>query len=276
MCRLLAVAAPAPRPVEDVVGTPVMRAFSRMSRFHRDGWGAAWLDDESAVRVARSTSPAREDRDFAERASAASRATLLHLRWASTGMDVTGLNTHPFQHDGVAFAHNGFIAPAATLDAVLPADSRALLRGTTDSERYASLVHHYRATGCGLADAVALAAERLRELFPQASLNAVALDSRTLVVVRASAHAIPDTAAMRAGGMTARNALASHLDGGYYRMSFKRLADGAIAFSSSGIPRDGWEPLPDETLTEVSLATGAVERRELSATDGAAALRAAA
>lgn len=266
VCRLLAVVSATPRGVADVVGQKVLDAWAAMSRFHRDGWGAAWVDaagGSASLRYQRSVLPAHADPDFTARALAPSRAILMHLRWASTGMDVTGLNTHPFVSGGTALAHNGYIAPINVLDSELPVDVVDACRGTTDSERYAQLVHHHQEAGLALPEAVQRAAAELRRLHPCASLNAVVLGTGSLVVVHANEAAVPDVAAMHAGGMTVDNALAEHLDGRYYRMSVKRLDDGTLAFSSSGIPREGWVTLPDETVTAVDLASGEVRQRGL-------------
>lgn len=267
MCRLLAVVSPAPRPPRQVLGDVVVDVYRSMSRLHADGWGAAWIEEAGSeggvpvLRSHRSPSSAADDPAFDERTVSPSRATLFHLRWASTGMDVTGLNAHPFVTDGVAVAHNGLIGPASEVEELLPDDVRDLPRGGTDSERMAALIHHHLRAGADLGEAVALATGALRERFPASSLNMLALSSRTLVVVRASADAVADTDGMRAAGLTDDTAPASHLDGGYFRMGVRRFGDGSIAFSSSGIPRDGFQLLPDETVTAVDLTTLRIDQR---------------
>lgn len=266
MCRLLAVVSPVPRPPRKVLGDAVVDVYRSMSRLHADGWGAAWIEDADdggvpVLRSHRSPSSAADDPAFDERTVSPSRATLFHLRWASTGMDVTGLNAHPFVTDGVAVAHNGLIGPASEVEELLPDDVRDLPRGTTDSERMAALIHHHLRTGADLGEAVALATGALRERFPASSLNMLALSGTTLVVVRASADAVADTDGMRAAGLTDDTAPASHLGGGYFRMGVRRFDDGSLAFSSSGIPRDGFQLLPDETVTAVDLATLRIDQR---------------
>jgi hypothetical protein len=46
-------------------------------------------------------------------------------------------------------------------------------------------------------------------------------------------------------------------------MRWRRGIDGAVVFSSSGLIEDGWEELPDESITVVDLADMEVSIREL-------------
>ena len=60
----------------------------------------------------------------------------MHLRWATPGLPVIDVNTHPFRYGDYTFAHNGAIHPQDRLGEMLPAEWERRLAGTTDSERY--------------------------------------------------------------------------------------------------------------------------------------------
>ena len=120
-------------------------------------------------------------------------ASLVHLRWATNGLAVEPRNSHPFVADGVAFAHNGSIKPMGPLDALLEPHTAASLRGTTDSERYFGVIRQHRQIAPNLAEAVRRAVAQLRQLYPDASLNALVLGEDQLIAVHAHAHSrLPD------------------------------------------------------------------------------------
>jgi predicted glutamine amidotransferase len=109
------------------------------SRREPDGTGLAWFDPEGHPRVDKQPVAAYEDRAFAREAREVESETFVaHIRYASTG-GLLAQNTHPFQQHGRVFAHNGVIEGLDRLDAEL-GDSRSLVEGDTDSERFFALV----------------------------------------------------------------------------------------------------------------------------------------
>ncbi|PWJ45799.1 Glutamine amidotransferase domain-containing protein [Quadrisphaera granulorum] len=267
VCRLLGFAAPSPRSLAEALGSAQVAAFRAMARLHDDGWGAAWLgedgDDDGGARAVRAErSPRSGYHDPAlERVTETvqSRAGLLHLRLASSGMPVQPENTHPFIGSvaglgDVALAHNGAMKPAARIEELLDDDARAALRGNTDSERYAALVRA-ETLACGdLARGAAAAAARLAPLFPTSSLNAVLVSPRELVVVHVSAGARTPHEDFDASGIAEEELPVGHRTG-YYQLWRRRADDGAVVVSSSGLRVDGWEPLAADTVLRVDLRT---------------------
>lgn len=267
MCRLLGYVVPASRDahraggrvgatVAEVLDAEQLDAFSTLARVHRDGWGTARTPAVGVTPTVR-TAPtsAADDPDFLDQVKAVpARAALVHLRWASKGLPVCPENTHPFLGDGIGFAHNGSFSPVATAEALLTPGLRHGLVGTTDSERYGALVRRHRRAGADLPTATLRAARTLREVYPRASLNALALDGTHLVAVHASASARlsePDAAVCAAGGLPDVH----QTDYGSLRWS--RLEDGTVLVGSTGFDGGAWEPLPAESVTSVRLSDGA-------------------
>ncbi|WP_432499085.1 class II glutamine amidotransferase [Kineococcus gypseus] len=267
MCRLLALAAPRPTTLADALGAERLAAFRGLSGLHADGWGTAWVGDGEVHRV-RDALPVQRSRHGAGAlAGRASTARLVHLRLATSGMSVGHENSHPFLHEGVAFAHNGAVPDVRRLEELVGAPHLARVRGTTDSERIFALVLRHRDEGADLPTAAALATARLREEFPAASLNAVLLSADELVVVHASESSPVPLADLCASGLSPAQLPRDH-DEGYYRMSWLRRPDGAVVFTSAGIDTSGFTPLPPASVTTVALDTLQVRVQEL----GAAAL----
>lgn len=260
MCRLLGYVSGRPVTAGEAVGTEEVRAFADLARVHCDGWGAAWVERPGgAPRVRVSERSAERDPAFADQHGGhPAVAGLLHLRWATLGLSVTRANTHPFLADGIAFAHNGSLPPAA-VDDLLEPGYRDGLRGDTDSERYFALVRQFRATSPDLATAVRRTVGALVPRAPRASLNALLLDGTALVAVHASARsALPpeDTELCRAAGLPA-----DHLDA-YFAMRMRRTQRG-VQIGSTGFGDAAWELLPPDSLTTVALADLAVTTEPL-------------
>ncbi|MEJ3403413.1 class II glutamine amidotransferase [Rathayibacter sp. YIM 133350] len=263
MCRLLGYAAAAPVTVRGVLGADEVGVFQDLALLHRDGWGTAWLD-EQAGRVERELSPtsgAADDRLTRALARREAPAGLVHLRMATDGMACRDDNTHPFTADGIAFAHNGALKPAAAIEAFIAPELRAQLRGDTDSERYFAVIRTKLAQGLDLPDAVMATVEQLRPLFPTSSMNALILSPTHLIAVHASEGArIPheDFDASGLGELLPRD----HRDA-YYLMRQRRLDDGSVVFASTGLDIAGWQPLPAESVAVLELASLQVEVRSL-------------
>lgn len=265
MCRLLAYAAPAPIRMRDAITDGQCATFQRLGRLHDDGWGSAWVADSGrgpAVVRDRQVDGAFDDVRLAMALRRPrSRARLFHLRLATGTLAVEPGNTHPFLDDGIALAHNGSILPTGDLAELVPADLRAGLEGDTDSELYLALIRAHVRAGHDVVTATRRAVADIRTAFPTASLNAIVLTADTMVVVHASSDAVVPHAEIAAAGIPDAEFPADHGEG-YYRMSGFRSPDGTLAFASSGLDTNGWEPLPLDTLTVVDLAT--VTARTLS------------
>jgi predicted glutamine amidotransferase len=251
MCRLLGYVSDRPVPAGDAIGTAEVQAFAALARVHCDGWGAAWVERLGAApQVRTSERGAERDPAFVDQHSGhPAAAGLLHLRWATLGLAVAPENTHPFLADGIAFAHNGSLAPGI-VNALLDPQYRAGLRGDTDSERYFALIRQLRASSPDLPAAVRQAVGVLAPHVPRASLNALLLDPIYLVAVHASARsALPpeDTELCRAAGLPQ-----DHLDD-YFALRIRRTSAG-VQIGSTGFGQAGWEPLPPNSVTTVRLA----------------------
>ena len=266
MCRLLAYAAPRAVAVEELIGTDQCETYRLMARLHDDGWGTAWLEDgkrTDVVRRKRTIRPGYDDeRLLAMMDRPLSRARIFHLRLATDHMAVVKRNSHPFRADGMAFAHNGSIAPTAVLRAMVGPAALAGVRGTTDSELYFALIREGVAAGLPVARAAADAVRRIRTAYPQASLNSVTLTPTQLVVVNSSSAApVP----FWHFGEVPADALPAHHDERYFTMRYKRLADGAYVVASAGLDVEGWTELPQDSITTIELATMTVATAPLEA-----------
>ncbi len=252
MCRLLGVVSTAPIAVSDVVGAHVLKDFVALTKIHGDGWGIAHVGHAGqAPKAEVSAGTALDDPAFV----AATRdhrysASLVHLRWATIGIAVQPQNSHPFLADGVAMAHNGSIKPTAALDQLLNPSITATLAGTTDSERYFALIRQHRPDAPDLAEAVRRAVAQLRDLYPDASLNALALGEDQLIAVHAHARSrLPDDDIEE---ITAAELPAEHLED-YFALRWVRPAEGTLVVGSTGFGDLDWQPLPPESVTAISM-----------------------
>jgi predicted glutamine amidotransferase len=257
MCRLLGYAAASRTSVRSLVGDTQLALFSALSCVHGDGWGTSWLDGaagpDGGLQTTRSTRAAADDPAFArmtERDDASAR--ILHLRWATEGYRVDAANTHPFTADGISFAHNGSIAPTAALDHLLKPVTKGGLVGDTDSEKYFALIRQELTDRPGDVVAATLrAVGSLRTHYPDASLNALLLTARELVVVHAnSPHGAPLDDMLALPGEPPLDHVAA-----YFLMRWLRADNGSLVFASSGMEAQDWTPLPEESVTTVDLRT---------------------
>jgi glutamine amidotransferase len=137
MCRLFGCQSREPGPLTHEL-FHATNALRVQSKEHPDGWGLGWYE-EGQPRVVRSLTGAHGDQEF-EKVShfVTARTVIAHVRKASVGA-VAPQNTHPFQHGGWLFAHNGTLpewdAVRAPLEALIDPSLLAQVRGETDSER---------------------------------------------------------------------------------------------------------------------------------------------
>lgn len=259
MCRLLGYVSAAPESAVEGLGVAEFQTFTALSAVHGDGWGMAWREPgDGRTRVATSPRSAADDPAYfglAEQALGS--AGLVHLRWATDGLVVDGVNTHPFADGDYALAHNGSISPIDELESLLWEGSLARLKGDTDSERYFRLVLQCIEEVGDERDGLAHAVGLLHQHFPEASLNALFLTSTHLYAVHVNSGAatplddlrelVGSDDAMPHGHATA-----------YFDMAYKVSAS-AVHVISSGLPDAGWTPMPADSLLAIDLRTRAVE-----------------
>jgi predicted glutamine amidotransferase len=155
MCRLLGTVSTTPVTLDDVLGTE-REAFLGLAAVHGDGWGHAWSTGPADLEVRKSPESALASAELADLArSRPAEAALTHLRWATLGLPVRPVNTHPFTDGRVVFAHNGSIAPPTALDALIAPELAGRQQGDTDSERYFLAVLSRMAEGATAGEALA-------------------------------------------------------------------------------------------------------------------------
>jgi predicted glutamine amidotransferase len=262
MCRLLGVVSATPITVADAVGDSVLKDFVALTKVHGDGWGIAAVDergDDPHATV--SAGSALDDPAFtAVTHDQWAVAAIVHLRWATSGLAVQPQNSHPFVADGIAMAHNGSIKPMGLLDGLLEPEVAASLRGTTDSERYFGLIRQHRSAAPNLAEAVRRAVTQLRQIYPDASLNALLLGEDQLIVVHA--HAKSQLVDEDIDEITAADLPAEHLED-YFALRSTRTDDGTLIVGSTGFGDLAWEPLPPECVVAISLADSSMTEHPL-------------
>jgi glutamine amidotransferase len=163
-------------------------SLARQSYREPDGTGLGWFGADGAPHISKQPHAAYSDKTFAREArEVSSRTFVAHVRFASTGA-LTRPNTHPFEQDGRLFAHNGVIEDLPALDAQL-ADSRRLVHGDTDSERFFALItRETAARGGDVAGGIAAAVSWIAEQLPLFALNFVLISESDLWALR-----YPDT-----------------------------------------------------------------------------------
>jgi predicted glutamine amidotransferase len=252
MCRLLGVASATPTSVARAVGEQVLKDFVALTKIHGDGWGTARIrlpghDPRTEV----SAGSALEDPHFtAATHDQRSAASLVHLRWATTGIAVRAENSHPFLAERIAMAHNGSIKPIGMLEELLAPEIAATMRGSTDSERYFGLIRQHRSSSPDLAEAVRRAVSQLRVNFPDASLNSLVLGEDQLIAVHAHARSrLPDEDIAE---ITAAELPAEHLED-YFGMRWARTREDMLVIASTGFGDLDWQPLESESVTAISM-----------------------
>lgn len=252
MCRLLGVVSNTPISVSQAVGEHVLKDFVALTKIHGDGWGIARVRlPGQGPKVEVSAGSALDDPHFvAATQDRRSAASLVHLRWATSGIAVRPENSHPFLAGRIAMAHNGSIKPIGPLEGLLDAKTAATIRGATDSERYFGVIRQHRAPAPDLPEAVRRAVSRLRELYPEASLNALILGEDQLIAVHAHARSrLPDEDIAE---ITAAELPSDHLED-YFGMRWARPDEDRVVIASTGFGDLEWHPLPSESVTAISM-----------------------
>lgn len=240
MCRLLAVVSSEQAPLSSSL-QDILPAFAALSSFHQDGWGVAARGAQDEVQVAKAPERAGLDGGFGQAVEALSTdAGLLHLRWASGDLEVCQGNTHPFVHDGVAFAHNGSAEPVSAIWDLVAPDLREGLEGSTDSEAY------FRAVLTAMRDldpaqALIATAAELRERTTISGLNAMLLTEDALYAF--ADHDPQSPPSLKHGP-------------DYFPIRYRRQP-GSVVVSSTGYeqPEPAWASLPQQHVLRVERGT---------------------
>lgn len=266
MCRLFGYVTQSPRSVADLLGDEGLDAFTSLTAVHSDGWGMAWRTTEGGTETVTSPQSAHEDRTYDDLArEPLSSAGMVHLRWATGGLDVRPENTHPFSDGTSAFAHNGHVSPIDGLEDLLHEETRATLQGDTDSERYFRFVRQcideHGDEQSGVTDALAIMIKH----FPECSLNALMLTPSRMFAIHINSRADSPLRALRAMFDDEDQIPARHTTE-YFAMDY-RVTEESIEVVSSGLDQPGWTPVPADTAVMVDLAT-----REVTRLDPVAAL----
>jgi predicted glutamine amidotransferase len=175
MCRLLAFTSLERKSFYDVVGADFEK-FVALSAEHKDGWGIGH-DGE----VIKDINPAKESSLLAETGKSLETAgALFHLRLASKGITINIDNNHPFTHGTTTFMHNGTIRPSDAAEEFISEKYRALVTGTTDSEKffYALLS---QVDELGLVEGVRTIVNQIRAIADYSALNIMVQTPDTLI-----------------------------------------------------------------------------------------------
>jgi predicted glutamine amidotransferase len=250
MCRLLAYCSRIDASVEDLIGARGLSDFTGLCALHGDGWGMGWYEGNEPV-IRKSPSRADSDPWFDKLAHAPlGDLGLVHLRWATPGLEVSQRNCHPFRYGRHVLAHNGAIHPQDRLGEMLPPEWERQLGGTTDSERYFLLImSRLAANGEDMVAAIASAAADIEDRFEPNSLNAILLAPDKLYAVSWYHRSKVPAAKLRLAGYDEPDAIAAYFDLAY------QTSSEAVVVASSGWPQPGWTALHNRHVLVVDRAS---------------------
>jgi glutamine amidotransferase len=264
VCRMFGFVSSGTSSVSDALGDRGLADLHSLAQLHADGWGWAGIHGPGTrPEIVKSMLPAESDASFPAALGSDRLAAMLHLRWATVGIDVEQTNTHPFLVDGIAFEHNGALKPIGKMRELLSSDSLATLTGETDSEMYFALILEYVPQEASVPEAVTRAARTIRQEFPEASLNAMLLTPDHMIVVHSSARSALDEIDLIEA---AQFELPDEHAEDYFALRWSRTSDGSMLVASSGLSQESWEPLPVDTVMAISLADRSVQMHSLTAT----------
>lgn len=187
MCRLFGMTAGPERTTATFWLLQAPDSLTQQSHREPDGTGLGAYAEDGRPHVYKQPLAAYEDRQFATEAKEVrSRTFVAHIRYASNGA-VELKNTHPFEQEGRLFAHNGVIGDTDRLDAEL-GDSRSLVQGDTDSERFFALITRQAQGTDDLGQAIVSAARWVAENLPIFAINCILITDTDLYALR-----YPDT-----------------------------------------------------------------------------------
>jgi predicted glutamine amidotransferase len=263
MCRLLGYCTRETASVAEVLGERGLGDFTRLSAYHRHGWGLAWYRGPAAF-VEKSSLRAADDPAYLDLARRElGDLGLAHLRRATPGLEVEAANSHPFRFGGYTMAHNGAIHPQDRLGDLLPPEWERHLSGNTDSERYfLRVLSRLDACGGDLVAAMADTAAYIDSHFSASSLNAVFLAPDALYAVCwYDPGSIPVGAVAQQGYSGPPEC--------YFDLAYRQTPD-AVVVASTGWQQDGWTVVPNRHVLVVDRATLRAAVHPLTAADAPA------
>jgi predicted glutamine amidotransferase len=240
MCRLLGYCSRDAASVAELLGTESLRAFTSLSDLHGDGWGMAWYAGSRPVAWKSAARAGREPEYDKLAWQPLGDLGLVHLRWATPGLAISDVNTHPFRYGDYTFAHNGAIYPQERLGEMLPPEWERRLAGSTDSERYfLHLMWRLAARDGDMVAAIADTIAAVSQRYTASSLNAILLAPDALYAISFYNRSMVPADMLRELGHGERpDEVAAYFDLAY------QVTDDAVLVASSGWPMPGWTPLP--------------------------------
>jgi glutamine amidotransferase len=198
----------------------------QLSDTQPDGVGLGTFDGDGAPSVYRKPVAASRSQTFiADAHEVSSRTFLAHIRHATAG-EPTIENTHPFEQHGRLFAHNGVLGNLPALRERLGGHAD-LLRGTTDSELYFTLMtKRIEEQGGDVIAGITQAAREIAAEIPLYSLNMLLTTATDVWALR-----YPDTNELwilerSIGGFGSGDVLSQRTDSEIARMFDQRSASG--------------------------------------------------
>lgn len=236
MCRLLGFCSKNSSTLPQLLGQDLDK-FVALSQIHCDGWGYAHIEHSSTTAEKfREPIPAIDSPHLTEQINTPTDGALLHFRWASKGLDVKEVNTHPFTFKDITFIHNGSFRPFDTLAPYVSDTFKKLIQGDTDSELY----FYYLLTEIdkhGFIEGITSALKFIKANIDHSSANMMIMNKDYFVTAcRYNQDRIPDL-------------FKKDLD--YYELRYKEI-DGAVLVASSGWNQDGWTLLNNDSLLIVN------------------------
>lgn len=238
MCRLMGFVSAEKHDFSSMVGKDFPE-FIALSSFHKDGWGIALNSaHEVDIRVTKAPERASQSEEFSKSIHhLQGTGGLLHLRWATSGLENCAENTHPFVYEQYSFIHNGDIRPRENLDPFIRAELNSSRIGETDSERYFYLLLT-EIERLGIEDGVQSAVHIIEKNCSFSSINAMLLSPEKLIIItKFNSERIP-------AGQPAD----------YYQLKYKADEKNFVV-ASSGWPQPGWTPIKNSSLLIVDRDT---------------------
>lgn len=194
--------------IDDHLRSGSVANLKALGGVNRDGWGFGfYLRRSKQLQLSgpfcwRGGTPANHptdpdyDRAVDDLSRMRPRALLGHVRAGTSGH--WGIpNPHPFEHEGLLFAHNGVISEEMLVDLLMEGDPRYLntnppdyVNGYIDSELYflTILKAIHRVPGRTRAEGIIEAVRAIEEVSPGVRLNFVMTAGDTLYALRCSAY----------------------------------------------------------------------------------------
>jgi predicted glutamine amidotransferase len=235
MCRLLGFCSKKSSTIPQLLGQDLDN-FLALSQIHCDGWGYAHINhDATKAENFREPIPAINSDSLMQQISQPTDGALLHFRWASKGLDIKEVNTHPFIYQDITFIHNGSFAPFDVLAPDIDDEFKKEIKGDTDSELY----FYYLLTEIkkhGFLDGITSALRFIKANISHSSANMMIMNKDYFVTAcRYNQDRIPEL---------------FKKDADYYELRYKQTLD-SVLVASSGWNQDGWTMLKNDSLLVV-------------------------